>query len=76
VGKRTDRDFRPFPSTPVTLEGYERFDAGAEYALPYMGASRTALTLRVENLTDVTYENVFNFLSPRRTIVVGVRSAF
>src|SRR6185503_14470636 len=28
VGQRTDRDFRPFPATPVTLPAYQRVDVG------------------------------------------------
>jgi vitamin B12 transporter len=76
VGERTDRDFRPFPATPVTLPAYQRIDLGAEYALSWIASTRPALTLRVENLTDEVYQNVFNFLAPRRTIAVGVRSSF
>ena len=76
VGKRTDRDFRPFPATPVELSAYTRYDVGAEYPLPMSNRARTVLTLRVENLTDVDYQNVFNFLAPRRTVIVGIRSSF
>lgn len=75
VGIRHDRDFRGFPSTPVVLPSYERFDLGAEYVLPVQGTRRSAATLRVENLTNVYYENVFNFLTPRRTISLGLRLA-
>ena len=35
-----------------------------------------ALTLRVENVFDVDYQSVFNFLSPRRTILAGARATF
>lgn len=72
VSTRQDRDFRTFPSTPVTLRAYERLDLGAEYRV----AAARALTLRVENATNAYYENVFNFLTPRRTVWVGVRSTF
>lgn len=72
VGVREDRDFRTFPSTPVTLPSYERLDLGGEYRL----RSGHALTLRVENATNAYYENVFNFLTARRTVWLGVRSAF
>lgn len=72
VGEREDRDFRTFPSTPVTLPSYERIDLGAVYHV----RAGQALTLRVENATNVYYENVFNFLTPRRTVWLGVRSAF
>ena len=74
VGIRTDRDFRSF--TPVVLPSYERFDASAEYVLPVKRTRMSAVTIRIENLTNVYYENVFNFLAPRRTVTVGARSAF
>ena len=76
VSQRQDRDFRTFPATPVTLPGYERIDVGGEYAIGPGRASRSALTLRVENLTNANYQSVFNFLSPRRTISAGIRSTF
>lgn len=75
VGERDDKDFRGFPATSVTLAAYTRVDIGAEYAVPLARARRTAFTLRVENLTDERYENVFNFLSPRRTVTLGVRAS-
>jgi vitamin B12 transporter len=74
VGVRTDRDFRSF--TPVVLPSYERLDLGAEYRLPVQGRMASMLTLRVENLTNTYYENVFNFLAPRRTVSLGARSSF
>lgn len=75
VGDREDRDFRTFPSTPVTLPAYERIDLGAEYQLPAPADEHT-IRVRVENLTNAYYENVFNFRTPRRTISVGLRSVF
>jgi outer membrane receptor protein involved in Fe transport len=77
-GERTDRDFRPFPALPVVDPAYTRTDLGAELPLdriaPRLGG--TALTLHVENLFDTSYQSVFNFLSPRRTILVGARARF
>ena len=75
VGDRDDKDFR-WPFRAVVLPAYTRIDLGAEYALPMPQTQRTALTLRVENLANAHYENVFNFLAPRRTISLGVRSSF
>ena len=75
VGARQDRDFRTFPSTPVTLPAYERLDLGAEYRLPTAAKSHT-LTVRVENAANAYYESVFNFLTPRRTVWLGVTSLF
>jgi vitamin B12 transporter len=76
VGDRHDKDFRPFPFAAVVLSAYTRVDVGAEYVVPVARTRRSALTLRVENLTDAVYENVFNFLAPRRTVSLGVRSRF
>lgn len=76
VGERHDKDFRPFPFAAVVLPAYTRVDVGAEYLVPVARTRRSALTLRVENLTDARYENVFNFLAPRRTVALGVRSTF
>jgi vitamin B12 transporter len=76
VGERHDKDFRPFPFTAVLLPAYTRIDVGGEYAFPLARTQRTSLTLRIENLLDERYENVFNFLAPRRTIALGMRARF
>jgi vitamin B12 transporter len=76
VGPRGDRDFRVFPSTPVTLPAYKRIDLGGEYRLGRVGAAETSISARVENLLDESYQNVFNFLAPRRTVGLGVRATF
>lgn len=73
VGRRTDRDFRPFPAVPVTLDAYRRVDIGGEYALHVTTAIRSALTLHVENLTNAGYQSVFNFLAPRRSVMMGIK---
>jgi vitamin B12 transporter len=78
VGERSDRDFRPFPAVAVIDPAYTRVDLGANVPLrtfsPRLGALEA--TLHVENLFDVRYESVFNFLSPRRTILAGARARF
>jgi outer membrane cobalamin receptor len=78
VGKRTDRDFRPYPAIPVVDSAYTRTDLGADLPLVQISpALRGAdLTLHVENLFDVNYQSVFNFLSPRRTVLAGARLTF
>ena len=76
VGDRDDKDFRSFPSNAVVLSAYTRVDVAGEYALPVSMLRSAALTLRIENLTDTEYENVFNYLTPRRTVSLGVRSTF
>jgi vitamin B12 transporter len=78
AGKRTDRDFRPFPAKPVIVDDYTRTDVGGELVLTPHRATpmAAALTLRVENLFDVAYQSVFNFRSPGRTALAGVRLTF
>jgi vitamin B12 transporter len=78
VGRRQDRDYRGWPPAVVELGDYARVDLGGELPLTSRGPGRpaTALTLRVENLFDREYQSVFNFLSPRRTVLGGVRAEF
>ncbi|HVX39649.1 MAG TPA: TonB-dependent receptor [Gemmatimonadaceae bacterium] len=78
VGARPDRDFRPYPAIAVTDPAYTRTDLGADLPLAAFSPELrdAALTLRVENLFDVNYQSVFNFLSPRRTVLAGARVSF
>jgi vitamin B12 transporter len=76
VGERNDKDFTGFPATPVVLPAYERVDLDAAYVLRDDGARRASLTARVENATNASYQNVYNFLTPRRTISLGIRATF
>jgi vitamin B12 transporter len=78
VGRRTDRDFEPFPALPVVDPAYTRTDVGADLPLSVLGTGVKAadLTLHVENLFDATYQSVYKFLSPRRTILAGARLTF
>jgi len=78
VGERTDRNFVPFPALPVVDPAYTRLDLGADVPLGIGGASVRAvdLTLHVENLLDTTYQSVYNFLSPRRSVLAGARVTF
>jgi vitamin B12 transporter len=75
VGKRPDTDFSQFPSPRVTLPAYTKVDLSAEY--PLTGLKRGGLTLnaRVDNVFDKRYEEVLNFISPRRVILVGGRAS-
>ncbi|HVA58709.1 MAG TPA: TonB-dependent receptor [Gemmatimonadaceae bacterium] len=74
VGRRADRDFRPYPAVAVTMPAYLRVDLGASYPVtPLPGDRGTTLTLRVQNLTGARYQSVFNFLAPGRTILAGFR---
>ncbi len=78
VGARSDRDFRPYPATPVVVPAYTRTDIGGSLALGAFirDATGVDLTLRVENLFDVKYQSVFNFLTPRRMVLIGARVTF
>ena len=75
VGKRPDTDFSQFPSPRVTLPAYTKVDLSAEY--PLTGLKRGGLTLnvRVDNVFDKRYEEVLNFTTPRRTILIGGRAS-
>jgi len=74
LGKRPDFDFRNFPFERVTLPGITTVDLAAVTPILARG-SRTplAFTLRVENLTDKRYQEVFNFEAPRRRVLLGGR---
>ncbi|NIM52075.1 MAG: TonB-dependent receptor [Gemmatimonadales bacterium] len=78
VGNRDDRDFSTFPATPVVLPGYVRVDVAAEVGVVQRRGALPGFTatVRVENLFDEQYEQVFGFPSPRRTVLVGGRVGF
>jgi vitamin B12 transporter len=78
VGRRTDRDFTPFPALPVVDPAYTRTDVGADLPLRVGGTGIKTfdLTLHVENLFDTSYQSVYKFLSPRRTVLTGARLTF
>jgi len=78
VGRRTDRNFIPFPALPVVDPAYTRTDLGADVPLTLPGTEVKGadLTLHVENLFDANYQSVYGFLSPRRTVLAGARITF
>jgi outer membrane receptor protein involved in Fe transport len=78
AGERTDRDFRPFPFVAVVDSAYTRTDIGATLGLARLSPrlATTEITLHAENLFDAKYQSVFNFLSPRRTLLIGARTSF
>lgn len=76
VGARDDVDFREFPAERVTLPGYTLLALSGELPMPgAVGASGSglALTARIENLFDASYENVVGFPGRGRLLMVGVR---
>jgi vitamin B12 transporter len=78
AGERSDRDFRPFPFVAVVDSAYTRTDVGATLGLARISPrlATTELMFHAENLFDTKYQSVFNFLSPRRTLLVGARTSF
>ena len=75
VGKRPDTDFSQFPSPRVTLPAYTKVDLSAEYPLTGLRRGGLSLNARVDNIFDKRYEEVLNFTSPRRTILIGGRAS-
>ncbi|MFB3069617.1 MAG: TonB-dependent receptor plug domain-containing protein, partial [Gemmatimonadales bacterium] len=74
VGDRDDRDFATFPATPVVLPTYTTVDLAAQIQLfPQQTDLGLTWTLRVENVFDKQYVEVFGFPARRRTIFVGGR---
>ncbi len=71
LGERDDRDFSTF--TPVILPWYVTLDLAAEAVLWRTGTSGRGVlaTLRVENLLDEEYEEVFGFAAPGRRVLLG-----
>lgn len=78
VGKRADRDYTQYPAAPVADPAYTLVDLGGELPVASLAAGHpaAALTLRVENLFDTTYQSIYNFPMPRRSIYAGARVTF
>ena len=74
VGSREDRDFTGFPAEAVVLKPYTRVDLSGELDVPPRHAeSPVALTVRVDNALNASYEEIRNFAVPGRTLYLGVR---
>jgi vitamin B12 transporter len=75
VGDRDDLDFGTFPAARVTLPWYVRVDIAAEVRVWRAVGEHPAvgLTGRLENLFDTGYREVHGFLTPGRTIAVGLK---
>ena len=71
VGDRDDRDFASFPADPVVLPAYVTLDLAVQLKL--LPADQMTWTLRLENLLDEEYQEVFGFPARGRTVFVGVR---
>ncbi len=74
LGKRPDLDFRNFPSERVMVPSTTTLDFAASVPVSFVRwRTPLALTLRVDNLTDKRYQEVFNFDAPGRRILLGGR---
>jgi vitamin B12 transporter len=73
VGNRVDIDFASFER--VEARAYARVDLSGELGLvrSRSGPSPLALTMRVENLLDSRYQQIYGFRSPRRAVQLGMR---
>ena len=74
IGARDDYDYG-FPGGRVRLAPYTLLGAAAELPLVTRRGRGfgLALTVRGENLTNRSYQNVFGFATPGRVVFVGLR---
>jgi vitamin B12 transporter len=70
VGERGDRDFRAFPTAPVTLPAFTRVDLSA--VIP-TGISGVAAVFRGDNLFGAKYEEVAGYPAIGRSLFAGIR---
>jgi vitamin B12 transporter len=73
VGSRPDLDFQQYPSPTVSLPAYTTVDLSAAAPLLVRSGTTIALTARVENALDRSYQEILNFPAPGRTVLVGAR---
>ena len=71
TGKRDDIDFTAaYPGARVVLPAHTTVDGSASYRLPTRAAN-ASLLLRVSNLFDRRYDEVYNFPGARRLLWLG-----
>ncbi|MCH7717323.1 MAG: TonB-dependent receptor, partial [Gemmatimonadetes bacterium] len=75
VGDRDDRDFGTFPAEPVVLPTYTTVDLATQVDLlpARMSGTQLTWTLRLENVFDEQYVEVFGFPARGRTVTLGGR---
>jgi vitamin B12 transporter len=74
VGARPDLDFTQFPSPRVTLPGYMKIDVSGDFPLATLDRGGLTINARIENLLNKHYEDVLNFRTPGRTVLLGARA--
>lgn len=73
IGSRPDIDFQQYPSPTVSLPAYTTVDLSAAAPLVARNGTIVALTARVENALDRSYQEILNFPAPGRTVLIGAR---
>ena len=68
IGKRDDLDFSTFPSTRIQLDPYVLLNVAAHYKL----FDFLRLNLRIENLLDSDYEEVFGYGTAGLSVYGGI----
>ncbi len=78
VGSRADLSFKTDPAERVLLPRYENLWAGGDVRLWASRGDRpgATLTVRGENLLGQSYQEVYGFPAPGRTLVVGGEVTF
>ncbi|HSJ24125.1 MAG TPA: TonB-dependent receptor [Longimicrobiales bacterium] len=77
VGEREDLDFTDparWEGIRTTLDAYTTVDAGAELGLFRRSAAAMTVTLRVRNVFDTDYVEIYNFPRPGRVFELGGRT--
>lgn len=69
VGERDDLDFSKFPAERIKLEGYFLTNFAAHYDI----LNFLRLNLRLENIFDTDYEEVFGYSTPGFSIYGGIK---
>jgi vitamin B12 transporter len=77
AGGRDDLDFTDpdaWAGTRTTLPAFAVVDAGAAYGGLRHGTTAFDITIRIRNILDARYAEIFNFPSAGRVLEVGVRA--
>ena len=69
VGERDDKSFSSFPAGRITLEAYTLVNFAAHYNL----FEFLRIYVRVENLFDAQYEEIFGFGTPGLSVYGGLK---
>ncbi len=72
LGEREDLDFLAWPAARATLPGYTLLNASASYNLN----SQAQFFLRLDNILDEEYENIFGYGTPGFSAFSGLKLNF